>query len=47
MNRLREPFEECIPGGVIFTTDKKEFSLSLSLFFFGKGDADPVEAEHR
>ena len=47
MNRLREPFEKCIPGGVIFTTDKKEFSLSLSFFFFWKWAADPVEAEHR
>lgn len=40
MNRLREPFEECIPGGVIFTTEKKEF-------FFWKGAADPVGAEQR
>ena len=42
MNRLREPFEECIPGGVIFTTEKKEFFS----FLFWKGAADPVGAEH-
>lgn len=38
MNRLPEPFEECIPGGVIFTAEKNVFR---------KGAANLVGSEHR